>query len=479
MNATALRRCLVLAFGCSLSGCGQKDQSSVKNAIDVNYTLERRYTGKQSNVLSIDVIEPLDVPYFFSVHSDDAAPDLDGGLHELKSQTITFTYASEGLHSAELKIAKANGESFIDEILPWEYSGSVPDPPIISFALDVTRTRSVNLIVADIRSPSATEIWIGGDVEAQGLAPVENGGQWHDLQAATVSVPVMLAPGDGAKHVEAKLRNIYGTESQDDTADILLKQTAPAGCAAVVTTPIVNDGNVKVQLSGVDASGVYYSVLGDVSSAIGPVRFSNGDTVTIPAKQVIGEKNLNVIISDIAGNVCFDQTLTAMVDPNYMDEVILVHGGVHWTDTEDIVLDIYFAHTPEQEPIQLEITGDVEGEFVNRWFDYQLNVPVTLTPSASGSRTIQARIRDANGVESFVIARRIFLKPSVALADLGNGLSGVIASPIPGIRSMTITGCSEAYDEVQYSAVFDCHQTGTTVEVTYLFTDTTSLTLHN
>src|SRR5687767_3865303 len=145
------RQLLVFALlvGPLAVACG-KTESSADDVIKVSYFLSREYTGTNTNALTIIAADGDADLYTFSLSS----PDTEVSVPEdtplpLRSQTVTFTYADEGVHYADFKIERDNGEPYVFEILTWEFSTSSPTPPIISFAKPATRTLNNLLQISD------------------------------------------------------------------------------------------------------------------------------------------------------------------------------------------------------------------------------------------------------------------------------------------------------------------------------------------
>lgn len=444
----------------------------------MSYQLARQYTGQSTNVLSIDLIDAGSDTYTFSVASDLADVSVEEGAElTLENQTVTFSYATEGVYSADFKVNRGNGTPFIYEILTWEYSLERPPEPIISFGSAATRSQVVQLLVSDSRPANVTDIWLTGDISNSGKAEIEDGGYWDSLATDAKSSLLTLTPGDGVKRVEAKLRNIFGNTGETGVpAEIILKQTPPTGCDAVPISPIIGDNKVSLKMSATDPFQVYYSVFGDVKAVVNQTPFSDGDVVYVFVEPSPGAKTISVSITDIAGNDCLQKTVNVTLDPDFESEGIFVTDHLYWTDTENITIDVLFEHFPDQEPLQLKITGDVFGDKTHDWIPYQTDIPITLNPSTSGNRRIYAQYKDAQGQESYLLAKRIFLKPTVTLQDAGAPFQDVIASNILDAPTLSISGCNETYNNVAWQAAFVCEPNAVTVDVTWHLKDGSQLT---
>ncbi len=461
----------------SLHGCGETKSSS-DEALTVLYSLTRQYTALPTDELTLDVLGGSDDRYTFSLYSATARSSVEQDTPlPLVSQSILLSYATEGVHFVDFKVQKETGLPYIFEILTWEFSTEIPDVPLISFDRLATNTLTNNLLVSETRSANTTEIWAGGDVNFAGKAGIDDDGYWQDLKMTDKVVRVALSPGDGPKVVQGKFRNIFGSESGLAVpAEIILKQTPPTGCSADLLTPVIGNNKVSIKMSAVDPYRVFYSVTGSVKSVVNERAFTSGEVVFVYVSPQAGTKTITVFITDIAGNICLTKDMTITVDPTFESERIDVVDHPNWTDTENVVLDVFFDHFADQEPLQLKITGDVAGANTNAWIPYGQGVAVTLNPTTSGRRTIFAQYKDVAGVESYLIAKSIFLKPTLTLLDAGGGLKNVVASAIPGISSVTIAGCVETYTNVAYQASFPCQPNPLTITFTYTFANGSTLT---
>jgi hypothetical protein len=461
----------------ALCACGGASSSSESTA-EFTYTLAREFTGVGTNTLEIEVPDGSDPRFVFAVHSEDATMDVeDDAWYPLETRTIALTYTTEGVHFADFKVDRVNGLPYVFEILSWEYSTSVPEAPIASFADDATRITTNNLLISTSRAESVSAIWIGGDVVTSGKTELEDGGYWQAITADTAAVPVTLTSGDGPKTVETRFRNVFGNVGEDGVpATILLKQTPPTDCNASLLSETVANNRVSIRLQATDTGRLLYSVMGDVRTAVSQVVFETGDIIDVLVEPSEGEKSLTVYIEDVAGNYCLEKPLTVTLDPSYHNERIEVNGGVYWTDSEAVTLSYYFDHFEEQEPLEYRISGDVAGPNTNRWIAANEDVAVTLNPTASGSRHIFLQYRDADGVESYLIDEFVYLKPQVTIQDAADPFKSVIPSAIVGTEAVTIEGCVEAYDDVPFQASFQCEPAAASIDVTYTFEDGTTLT---
>jgi hypothetical protein len=470
---------MALVLACSATQWRCSGTPSVSEDVaEFTYTLDRKFTGVGTNTLTIDVPGGSDDRYTFSLHSEDSAIDVEEDAWlPLESQTITLTYTTEGVHFADFKVQKDNGIPYVFEILTWEYSKEVPDAPIVSFAQRATRTLTNNLLVSDSRTSTTSGIWIQGDVSTAGKAEIEDGGFWEDLPLTTLAVPVTLSEGNDPKVVNAKFRNVFGNPGElGIPAEIILKQTPPTGCAAEAMAPIIANNKLDIKLNATDPYDTLYSIVGDVRAVVSQKTFVDDEIISVFVEPTEGNKTVTVYIEDIAGNVCLSQEINVELDPHYQSEGIFIDDVSYWTESEDITLSVFFNHFEDQEPLQIKLSGDVSGPNANTWLDANEAIDLSLLPTTTGSRRIFAQYKDVDGNESYLITKRVFLKPTITLQDTGGGTFDVVVSHILDAESLTITGCQEVYAAVAWAAAFTCEPNAVEVSVTYNFADDVTLT---
>ncbi len=457
-----------------LAACGPPTKGVDSNLVTFSYSLARQYTGKVENSVTIIVDGESDDRFVYEVASDSASVDKPTG--SLKSETVTLTYSAEGLYKADFKIDRVTGSPFIYEVLSWEYSTEKPDAPIISFADSATKSLTNFLQVSDSRSSNTTGIWLKGDIVIPSGSTEEDGGYWQDITSSQLKVPLTLTTGDGLKTVHAKFQNIYGNASAEaEPAEIILKQNAATECKVSLLNPTIANNKVSLKLFATDPYQMYYSVTGDVKAVVDSRAFTDRDIVYVYVEPTPGEKTIYVTLQDIAGNICEETTVNVTLDPNTPSERIEVENSKYWTDSTDVVLDVYFEYFAEQEPLEVKITGDVTGPNVRVWLTSLADIAVSLTPTTSGERRIYAQYRDSYGDTSYLLAKQIFLQPGISITDIGGGQRTVTVSLIPGTKHMTITGCSETYNQVDLTASYTCTPNAGTISVTWTFNDDSTL----
>jgi len=461
----------VLTFG----SCGPTTKGVDNNLITLNYSLARQYTGKVDNTVSILLDMDEDERFTYSLTSDGATVDKPQGT--LKNETITLSYLTEGIYQAKFKIDRVTGSPFIEELFSWEYSREIPDAPIISFEKTATNSRTNFLLVSDSRSSNTTGIWLKGGLTTPAGLQEEDGGYWSDIKADELKVPITLTAGDGLKTINAKFQNIFGNYSADAVpAEIILKQTKAENCKVSLLNPTIPNNKVSLKLFATDPYQMYYSVTGDVRAVVDSRTFTDGEVVYVYVEPSAGVKTIFVTLQDIAGNVCLEDEVTVTIDPNTPSERIDVANAKYWTDSANVTLDVYFDHFAEQDPLEVKITGDVSGPNTGNWLSSLEGIAVSLLPATSGERRIYAQYRDSYGEESYLLAKQIYLLPGITITDIGGGQRTVTVSVIPGTKHLTITGCTETYQQVSLVASYTCTPNAGTIAVTWTFTDDSTLT---
>ena len=449
---------------------GERSESNQSSILEVTYNLERNYTGEMTNAVTIDVVNGANSRFEFNLASGTATSSISSdAYYSLSSQTVAFSYNTEGIYSADFKVRDVNGIPYIFEVLTWEYSTEVPDPPVISFSTPATKYTEATLNVSDSRAANTTEIWVSGDIVTTGQTLVD-GGYWIDLDKDDSGVPIVLTPGDGVKTLQAKIKNIFGNISTDAVAaEVLLKQTPPTNCSAEALSTTIANNKLSVKLNATDPFQVNYSAVGSLGAAVSNKNFADDEVVFIYTSPTPGIKTVYIYVDDIAGNRCLEKKLTILLDPDFESEGLFVQNSTYWTDSENIVLDVFFDHFVAQEPLQLKLTGDIAGPNTNNYLPYAQGLPVALSPSTTGQRRIFAQYKDVDGVESYLITKSIFLKPGVTLTDIGGGQKSVVASNILGATTLTIVGCVETFTDVAWAAGYTCTPSAASIDVTWKF----------
>ena len=154
--------------------------------------------------------------------------------------------------------------------------------------------------VADSREVETTEIWIEGDLATN------PDGAWYTLSESGL-VTLVTTPEDGLKTFTVKLRNIYGAESDEVTAEILKKSEGATGCDSTLASTTTNDRRIGIHLEAVNTGPVYYIVFGDLEEESDLQSFTSGEVVEVVLSQGIVDKTITVQIQDATGTVCLQE----------------------------------------------------------------------------------------------------------------------------------------------------------------------------
>lgn len=449
-----------------ISGCGGSSSSS---APTISYYLERSATGVTENALIIEFSD--DIGYEFQITGSgfDAEIAMDEFL-EIRERTL-LTYAGEGDYELGLVIKQPDGVPFIDDTLTWEYSTLLPDDPIVSFSEKATADDAVILQIASSRAEIDNEIWVQGDLAGDHA----DGGFWDTLSPSGL-YPLTVTSEDGLKNVTVKLRNIYGNESEETTASILKKSQGPTNCLAELSASKSSSTNIPIKLTATNDGTMYYAIYGDVDAVTDFTTFTSGSVIYATTSSGVGAKNLRVQMRDAANTYCPEQTLTVTIQNGYQGKYLVYENNSIWSNSTTQPLNIQFDHYPSEDPMQMKITGDVTGDNVGVWLDYATSLNVELT-AGTGERTVYAQFRASDGSTSFLVSDTLYLNPAVSLTDAGGGQKNVIANNIDGIDSITITGCSETFFEVDYASSYLCTPNAATVDLKYNFSNATTKTV--
>jgi hypothetical protein len=472
VSAPHNKKPLSLALGgCLLFGACAPAPAASSDRAEVTYALERVATGAPRNALHFDFsAAEADEPYRIRLAGSGFTADV--ALDEIVDiqDTVEFTLGAEGDYSVDMEIFQPNGTPYIEETLSWSYSTVIPEPPILSFTEEATNDVDIGLLVAASRAEEDTEIW----VEGEDLAGDHAAGYWDTLSDSGIYL-LKTTADDGVKSMSVKLRNIYGMESELVDASILKKSTPPTDCRAETAAGGSDSSSIAVQLFAVDTGPVFYAVFGDTREDGEFTEFTSGDTVTVDLTGGEGVKTFTVQIRDLAGNYCDEIEKTVTVSADYSEAILEVDGTPLWTDAATVDLNIRFDHYPSEEPFEMILTGDIAGANVGTWIDYDTTATVAFMAGA-GDKRIHARVRDKDGTETYSVGARIYYTPGVSFTNAGGADRNVIVSDIYGMTNVTITGCTQTFNQVAYAASYFCTPSGGQVSVLYKLDDGTSFT---
>jgi hypothetical protein len=346
--------------------------------------------------------------------------------------------------------------------LTWIYSTEVPSKPIISILEEATNDTAVDVYSALNRGEHTKELWVDGDVQKPDWLPIR-----LDSSAA-----VTLTESDGIKTLFVRYRNIFGTESVETVSiSILKKSVPPTNCSVSTNSTTSADGTVRLQLSATNNGPLYFLVEGDVQGDGKYKSFTDQHVETLTLTG--GETNeFQVKLRDIAGNFCPDKTFQVTVDPTHLAEGIEVTDHALWTDNPIINVTPLLDHV-SSDVAEMYIHGNVQPDSKTfQWIPFENSVDVQLTP-VDGHRFVRAKYR-LNGVESVVRSAGVYLQPFIRVTG-SSAPYAVELSDIVGLTSLTLTGCSETYNNVAFQSPLACTPVGLSLQADYYLTDGTSV----
>jgi hypothetical protein len=380
-----------------------------------------------------------------------------------------LTYDSLGDYDMSVTVYQADGTILVKDTLAWEYSQEEAPDAIVDFNEVATNDANVILLVSAGRGAKTKELWIEGDLQ---FYPE---GNWYDI-SDTNMVPILLTEDDGIKTIKVKHRNVYGAESDKlHTMKILKKSDEPENCMVTAIAEKTANGRIRMKFEGENSGSLYYNVFGDVGEVGGFTKFDESVKADIALSQDEGEKSIVAKIRDVAENYCESFPMVIEYDKTYKSEYIAIEDDVLWTDTQLVTLELNYDHFPA-ETAEMYIYGSVEnfGD-VRQWVPFSESSQVMLSAS-EGHRFVRAKFRDAEGVETLEQYVGIYLKPYIRFQTIA-GVDYVLVSKIQTLTNLTITGCTQAYNDVPYEDKFPCTPAvpGAPLQVTYKLNDGTSV----
>ena len=441
-------------------------QSSKEYLGAVTYALERGYTNATTNRLRLSVPTDIDFTEFsLMIRGNGFGASVPLGEVTGVPEGIDLSYLKEGVYALDFVLYYSDNVPFVADTLKWDYSTEAPRLPVVSFSEEATNDEDVVLILAASRGKYTNEIWISGDTST-------GEGSWVSIPANN-AVPTKVSSADGLKTVKVKLRNLYGTESAEVTASILKKSQGPTDCQIVPAAMTVRDGSVPIYIAAANEGPLYYLVTGDVADEDDFIQFTDQTTPTVTLAAGDGVKNISVQVRDAAANYCETKRLAITVDPNYQPASLEIKDEPFWVLTQSITLVPHFDHLPS-DSMEMFISGDIEPDSnTDAWVSYQSPLDLTLK-GGSGPRYIRIKYR-FNGAETSTYSATVYLEPFLVVSGTG-GSRTLTPSNIPGLSSLSISGCNEVYDAVSFQASFPCTTTGSSVSIRYDFPDGRTLT---
>jgi hypothetical protein len=456
---------MLLAWGMTACGNNKIDVSAIPQ---FRYFIESQYTSQVENTLVIEGAGASALSFKLSGRGFTAEIPLDKEVPVRPRTKIQYTEIGD--YIVNIQFYKSDGTPLLQDSLKWSFSLESPDNPIVGFGSSATNTSRIALLVSESRDPLTNEIWIEGD-----LSNEENPkGSWRSIPD-TSKVPVRLTEEDGVKTLRVKLRNDYKNETELKTIQIRKKTTAPTECEVKVRGSGSQNRYFEISLSAVNDGPLYYRVIGDVSE-LAPFKEFNGTGERIPIIMTPGEgaKSLTILIRDEAENFCPRKDIVVNSDPDYEGEGIRIKNDLVWTDNDQITV-LPWVDGFEDDKVEMYVYGNVvDDDNTFQWIPYKDELDVTLLP-VDGTRWVRVQYR-INDDLTTARATPIYLKPFVAIQNGTDTPYKILASNIIQLSHLTITGCSQPYNQVPYAASYKCTPNAAAATIVYTLKDGSTIT---
>ncbi|WP_141734752.1 hypothetical protein [Oligoflexus tunisiensis] len=458
---------IISVFAWLLAACGN-------NKIDVSaipqfrYYIEAKYTAQLENTLIIEGADVDQLTFKLSGHGFSADVPLDTEV-PVKERT-KLQYAEVGDYVVNIQFFKSDGTPLLQDSIKWSYSLESPDNPIVGFDSTATNDSHVVLLVSESRDPLTNEIWIEGDLSIE-----ENPkGSWRTIPQHS-KVPVHLTEDDGVKTLRVKLRNDFKNETELKTIQIRKKTTAPTNCRVEVRGAGSQNRYFELKVYAENDGPVFYRVFGDVSDPNVFNEFTgSGERVPLKLTAGTGVKNLTVQIRDEAENFCLREEIKVTSDPAYVGEGLRIKDDKVWSDSNQVTV-LPWIDGFDDDQVEMYIHGDiVDDDNTFQWIPIQSELTVTLLP-ADGTRWVRVQYRLNGDLTSFR-ATPVHLKPMVRIMNGTDTPYKIVASDIIQLQHLTLTGCTEPYNQVPFAASYKCTPNAATATIVYTLKDGTTIT---
>lgn len=441
-----------------LTGC-REEKPAEDEPIDlsISYHLDRTATGQTQNSLLFKFDSR--AGYKFLLSGEGFSADLPlNTILPLKERTI-LSYQEIGSYNVDLTIFQKDGSVLIEDSLSWEYNTEQPKEAVLSFQEKATNKNFVVMYISSNRGADVNHVSIVGDVDPR-KASEDN---WYEIPS-TGEVIVPLSEGDGVKKFKVKMRNRYYNETNEVDLEIIKKTSGPKNCQAVPISNFTASDEIEFFIAAEDPYPLYYKVIGEGARQTRYKEFSKELYEFLVLTNGNGEKPVEIIIKDIAENYCETIKHVITVDPDYQDVDLSIEDDRLWTDVQNIMIFPHFDHFAHI-LTEMYISGAVvDDEKTFEWIPFQENLEISLLPE-KGHRTIDIAYRDARG-QSGEKSQQIFLKPFLIVKGVFPDLT-ILPSPIYHLESMSIQGCLESYEEVNFEFSLPC--TAQSSEITAIY----------
>lgn len=447
-----------------LWACG--DKVDISQLPPFRYYLESPFTGKTENALVVEgeALQSL----FFKLGGQGFTAEAPLNVEMPVRPLTKLQFIEVGDYQLEVTFYKPDRTPLFKDTLPWSYSLESPNDPIVGFSEAATNDVFTVLLVAESRDPGTNEIWIEGDI-----APEESPeGKWRPIPA-TSNVPLRLSAADGLKTVKIRLRNEFKNPTAEKVLQILKKSQPPTACEALVIGTGRASRFLPIRVSAQNDGPLYYRVYGDLDGASNFQKFEGHLRTEILLSRGFGPKKFTVQIKDEAENYCLREEFTINYDATYQAEGISLKDKIIWSDNSDVTVLPRVDHFPS-DSVEMFIHGDIEaGVHTFQWIPFREEVTVKLSP-INGHRWVRVQYK-VNGVETSFRHAPVYLKPFILAQSLGDGSYRLVLSDILGLDKLSISGCTNNYTDIAYSANLNCVPTGSQVDVRYDLLDGTSI----
>lgn len=453
----------IAIFTVLLLSCGEEAVNS-GSSLDVQYFLDRSYTGLDTNNLVVQLKNA--EGYQFSISGEGFDADIPKNASLPVQEKTALTYFDEGLYFLKVTITRPDGVIYVQDSLTWNYSKEIPPPPDISFSEEATADEFIDFLMPGNLDPKIAELWIEGD-----LAESPEGA-WHKI-GSDLKITQSVSSSDGYKNFTIKYRNIYGNVGESVDVGILKKSVGPKNCQATLASTSTLSSKIRIFLSVENEGEMSYQITGDVNPTAWEKFENEGEAVAVLSGEP-GLKNIIVSMKDKASHSCPDLPLQLTWDLSYEPYSVKIKGDLLWSDELNVMAVLKYDRLPSEE-IEMYISGGISaGEKIETWIPFQEELDIRLSP-VDGNRFVYAQFRDQTGTLSEKAYVAIYLKPFVILNSFGSSYYVTVSNFVP-IVDLTLTGCTQTYKHVAYQESYVCDLTSDPVSVTYFLNDGSSVT---
>ncbi len=450
-------------FFMTLAACSKSGGS---NSGNLAYRLERSATNTTRNALLLDIQGNFS-PKFSLTGTGFAAEVTFDEVNEAQPRT-ELTADNFGEVTVNITLYQENGQAYLNDALTWKSSPEVPPIPSPSFSENASSDAYVYLILPRNRGKNVQEVWVAGDLE-DSVAE----GQYYPIPSDD-QVLLQLSDNDGLKHLKVRYRNIFGTESETVETSVIRKGQGPKNCKVTPIAKSTATGYLRAKIEAENVGVLYYKVIGDTTSFMDFKAFDGSIDDLIALSPGEGLKNLTFKIKDDAGNFCKDIAMKIDYNRSYISGTVAIKNGDLWTSTNQVEILAHYDHI-EGDNISMWVRGDIQPSSQTfQWIPYTEELTLTLNPSSGNRHIIILFRKDSTDMAEVEVP--IFLNPYLVLSGSSPQYT-LVPSQIPGLVSMSITGCSQIYTNIAFANNLPCTPAAGKFQATatYYLSDGTSL----